>query len=103
MRFAWRKDTAKRAKILRTVSFPPTLDVRNLCTPLLQSRIAAHCVSLEKERDEKAGVKPTEAEKPAVDEAADVLDKTPVQSAEEITRLAADSAGAECGDCRTGR
>ena len=36
VRFAYRKDTAKRAKILRTVSFPPMLDVRNLCTPQLQ-------------------------------------------------------------------
>ena len=32
VRFAWRKDTAKRAKILRPISFPDVLDVRNLCT-----------------------------------------------------------------------
>merc|ERR1719164_393150 len=58
VRFAWRKDTAKRAKILRTVSFPAVLDVRNLCTAELQASIAAHCSGLEEERDAKPGVKP---------------------------------------------
>ena len=33
VRFAWRKDTAKRAKILRTVSFPEVLDVRRNWRP----------------------------------------------------------------------
>ena len=120
VRFAWRKDTAKRAKILRTVSFPPMLDVRSLCTPLLQSRITAFCSGLEKERDAASGAtvaEPAAAEgAPAegaakgeaaagssADEKEDKMDTAPVQSAEEIAALAADSVGAECGDCRTGR
>ena len=53
---AWRKDTGKRAKILRTVSFPPVLDVRNLCTANLQASINAHCSALEEERDAATGV-----------------------------------------------
>ena len=57
VRFAWRKDTAKRAKILRTVSFPPMLDVRNLCTKELQANIAAHRTALEQERDLASGAK----------------------------------------------
>ena len=48
VRFAYRKDTGKRAKILRNVSFPPMLDVRNLCTKDLQVRlqIAPDCSRL---------------------------------------------------------
>ena len=61
VRFAWRKDTAKRAKILRTVSFPTVLDVRNLCTAELQASIAAHCDALEAERDAASGVQPAAA------------------------------------------
>merc|ERR1719465_304128 len=53
VRFAWRKDTAKRAKILRTVSFPTVLDVRNLCTDKLQEAINANNADLEAERDAK--------------------------------------------------
>jgi len=110
VRFAWRKDTAKRAKILRTVSFPPILDVRNLCTPALQACIAAHCSSLEEERDAKAGGKPggkEEAPATAPAEAGgssdDAMDLMQPKSAEEIAELATGAAGAECNDNRTGR
>jgi ubiquitin carboxyl-terminal hydrolase 14 len=51
VRFAWRKDTNKRAKILRPVSFPEVLDVRNLCTDKLRASIAAHTDLLELARD----------------------------------------------------
>ena len=121
VRFAWRKDTAKRAKILRTVSFPAVLDVRNLCTPELQAAITAHCSSLEEERDAKGGAKPADAKEaaPAAEAAAgssaaaasssdaaamDVSDTAPApKSKEEIAKLAEESLGAECGDNRTGR
>jgi ubiquitin carboxyl-terminal hydrolase 14 len=43
VRFAYRKDTEKRAKIVRPVSFPDVLDARNLCTEKLQRAINAHC------------------------------------------------------------
>ena len=49
VRFAYRKDTEKRAKILRTVTFPPVLDIRNLCTAKLTAAVSAHCSTLEKD------------------------------------------------------
>lgn len=126
VRFAYRKDTNKRAKILRTVSFPPMLDVRNLCTPELQKSINAHCSILEKERDIASGAASSskaEAPTPAAGlppappaaEAAPAAagsssgaeametDTEPPQTAEEIAALAEGAAGAECGDNRTGR
>jgi len=51
VRFAWRKDTNKRAKILRPVSFPEVLDVRQLCSEKLQATIAAHNDKLEEEKE----------------------------------------------------
>lgn len=47
VRFAWRKDTNQRAKIVRAVTFPEVLDVRNLCSDKLRASIAAHCDTLE--------------------------------------------------------
>ena len=114
VRFAWRKDTAKRAKILRQVSFPTVLDVRNLCTAELQEAIAAHCTSLEEERDAAAGgsAKP-EAEEATPSAAAgssssgeaamDVSDVVAAKTPEQLAELAKAAAGAECGDNRTGR
>lgn len=58
VRFAWRNDTSKRAKVLRVVSFPDVLDVTNLCTDKLQKAIRAHCRLLGKAEDEKAGTPP---------------------------------------------
>jgi ubiquitin carboxyl-terminal hydrolase 14 len=103
VRFAWRKDTAKRAKILRTVSFPPVLDVRNLCTPALQASIAAHCSTLEEERDAKAGVKGAGADAKADAGPSDESAAPAAKSAEELAELRAAAAGAECHDNRTGR
>jgi len=115
VRFAWRKDTAKRAKILRTVSFPFMLDVRNLCTDDLQAAIAAHCTGLEEERDAKAGggasaapaASAPAAEAGSSSEAApmDVSadGETAKKTPEELLKLAEPSLGAESGDNRTGR
>ena len=118
VRFAWRKDTAKRAKILRTVSFPAVLDVRGLCTPDLQAAIAAHRDGLEAERDAKLGIKKIELGKPKEEgsgeggdakagapsssDAMDVSDVEPQKTPEELAKIAEGSLGAECGDCRTG-
>jgi len=49
VRFDYRKDTGKRAKILRAVSFPTMLDIRNLCTDKLKAGIGAHNSTLETE------------------------------------------------------
>lgn len=40
VRFFWRKDTKVNSKILRKVTFPTNLDVGDLCTEELQSRMA---------------------------------------------------------------
>ena len=37
VRFAYRQDTNKRAKILRNVTFPEVLDIRNLCATKLKA------------------------------------------------------------------
>ena len=119
VRFAWRKDTAKRAKILRQVSFPAVLDVRNLCTAKLQEAIAAHCTKLEEERDAASGGKKDiakDAEKIAIPDGApqpgaagsssDAMDVTDIlkpKTPEELAELAKEADGAECGDNKTGR
>ena len=120
VRFAWRKDTAKRAKILRQVSFPSVLDVRNLCTAQLQEAIAAHCTKLEEERDAASGgakVADAGAEKLAIPEGApqpgassskegeamDVSDVLAKKTPEELAEIAKAAEGAECGDNKTGR
>ncbi|EOD41428.1 hypothetical protein EMIHUDRAFT_199805 [Emiliania huxleyi CCMP1516] len=64
VRFQYRKDTEKRAKILRPISFPDVLDVRNLCTKELQANIASHNNRLEEARDKAA------ADKASADKAA---------------------------------
>ncbi len=120
VRFAWRKDTSKRAKILRNVSFPPILDVRNLCTTRLQACLAAHCTVLEKEEEEKKGAahativrSPTKDDKDkarvalpdasVAPSAPDPMDVAPVYTPEELAEMDAETRGAECGDNRTGR
>jgi len=119
VRFAWRKDTNKRAKILRTVSFPDVLDVRNLCTPALQKAINAHCEILRKEADAKLGIAPAkpiiapplpkqaapssadtssapmETDAPAAEAAAE-----PTEEELKAAALGADGTGF---DCKTGR
>jgi len=118
VRFAWRKDTNKRAKILRQVSFPAILDMRNLCTSELQAAIAAHCTALEDERDAKAGLTKAAAPAPAPEAAAassgaegssssdaapmDIADGAP-KSAEELAALKETAKGAEANDNCTGR
>lgn len=57
VRFAWRKDTNKRAKILRQISFPDVLDVYNFCTPGLQARLTKFKWVLQAEDDAKAEAK----------------------------------------------
>ena len=58
VRFAWRKDTAKRAKILRPVSFPDVLDVRNLLTPDLQKAVNAWAADTGPELSPRARQRP---------------------------------------------
>ena len=39
VRFQWRQDTGKKAKILRAVKFPLLLDMRDFCTDEYKARI----------------------------------------------------------------
>ncbi|KAK9380077.1 uncharacterized protein V2V93DRAFT_371594 [Kockiozyma suomiensis] len=41
MRFYWRRDTQKKSKILRKVTFPFELDVTDLCAPELKTKLVA--------------------------------------------------------------
>jgi len=111
VRFAWRKDTNKRAKILRTVSFPDVLDVRNLCTEKLQKAVNAHCTLLRNAEDAKAGIEkagkkaaaPSTAEPMAVDGAGSSEADAVVEPTEtELVELAKGTEGAGF-DCKTGR
>lgn len=47
VRFAWRADSQKRCKVLKEVSFPEQLDLRNLLAPPLAKRVNAHWRALE--------------------------------------------------------
>lgn len=49
VRFAWRADSQKRCKVLKEVSFPEQLDLRNLLTPGLAKKVNAHWRALEAE------------------------------------------------------
>jgi len=69
VRFAWRKDTNKRAKILRPVSFPEVLDVHNLCSDKLRASIAAHRDKLEEAKDAELKAQ-KDGNAPAADSAA---------------------------------
>jgi len=107
VRFHWRKDTNKRAKIVRNVSFPEVLDVRNLCTDKLQKSINAHCELLRKEEDAKAGIAPVKPETaPASAEpsssSAMETDPVPELSTDALKELAAGAEGTGF-DCKTGR
>lgn len=56
VRFAWRADSQKRCKVLKEVSFPEQLDLRNLLAPSLAKRVHAHWKRLEKEATEGMGL-----------------------------------------------
>ncbi|XXQ33962.1 ubiquitinyl hydrolase 1 [Plasmodiophora brassicae] len=53
VRFFWKKDTQKKAKILRKVVFPLRLDVLPYCTPELQKQLIAHRDEADKKADEE--------------------------------------------------
>jgi len=103
VRFAWRKDTEKRAKILRTVTFPDVLDVRNLCANPLMSAIGAHCSTLEKDIGIVAPTKPngTNGAAPAAAAESSAAPMEVEQEAPPADAAAAEGAG--CGDCKTAR
>eukprot|EP01098_Paradermamoeba_levis_P009464 TRINITY_DN3943_c0_g1_i1.p1 TRINITY_DN3943_c0_g1~~TRINITY_DN3943_c0_g1_i1.p1 ORF type:complete len:545 (-),score=195.43 TRINITY_DN3943_c0_g1_i1:81-1715(-) len=53
VRFLWRKDTNKKAKIVRPVSFPLTLDLFDLCSDELKSKLKVKRDRIKKMEDEK--------------------------------------------------
>lgn len=49
VRFAWRADSQKRCKVLKEISFPDMLDLRNLLDPSLKKRVNGRWKELEVE------------------------------------------------------
>jgi len=62
VRFAWRADSQKRCKVLKEVSFPEQLDLRNLLAPGLTKRVNAHWRALEAQAVREAGASAMEVE-----------------------------------------
>eukprot|EP00286_Rhodomonas_abbreviata_P017948 CAMPEP_0181325370 /NCGR_PEP_ID=MMETSP1101-20121128/20883_1 /TAXON_ID=46948 /ORGANISM="Rhodomonas abbreviata, Strain Caron Lab Isolate" /LENGTH=414 /DNA_ID=CAMNT_0023433661 /DNA_START=116 /DNA_END=1357 /DNA_ORIENTATION=- len=58
VRFFWKSDTQKKAKILRPVKFPITLDMKDYCTPVCKERIEKFRAKvLKKQEEEKAAAR----------------------------------------------
>jgi ubiquitin carboxyl-terminal hydrolase 14 len=58
VRFYWKQDTQKKAKILRQVKFPMLLDMKEYCTDEYQARIQKYRdQALKKQEEEKAALK----------------------------------------------
>lgn len=56
VRFDWKKDTQKKAKVLKKVEFPLKLDVSELCAPQLRRSLLAARRTLKDESDAKLGL-----------------------------------------------
>ncbi|GAQ83602.1 Ubiquitin-specific protease [Klebsormidium nitens] len=56
VRFFWKKDTQKKAKILRPVHYPMNLDVFDFCTEELQEKLKPARKKLREQEDLKAGL-----------------------------------------------
>jgi ubiquitin carboxyl-terminal hydrolase 14 len=99
VRFYWRADIGKKAKIMRRVKFPTEYDVSELCTPELQAQIrpvARKLSELERDRAERRKVrKRTKAAASAPKDAA-----VPAGADVEMTEAEAETskAGAELED-----
>lgn len=103
VRFAYRQDTNKRAKILRNVTFPDVLDIRNLCATKLRAGIGAYCTTLESDigsvpMSEKA--KELAAAPAAAPAAAGSSGPTPMEEVEAVDMSVIEGAGC---DNKTGR
>ncbi|KAI0744597.1 cysteine proteinase [Earliella scabrosa] len=76
VRFAWKRDINKKAKIMRRVKFPTEYDALDIATPELQEKllpISRKLKEFEKERAERRKVrKRTKAAQPAKDKEGDV-------------------------------
>ncbi|OCB92222.1 cysteine proteinase [Sanghuangporus baumii] len=60
VRFAWKRDIGKKAKIMRRVAFPQELDVLNLCTDQLRDKLTPvnkRLKEIEKDRAERRKVR----------------------------------------------
>lgn len=103
VRFAYRQDTNKRAKILRNVTFPDVLDIRNLCATKLRAGIGAYCTTLETDigvvpMSDKA--KEAAAAPAAAPAAAGSSEPTPMEEVEPVDMSVIEGAGC---DNKTGR
>lgn len=58
VRFFYKQDTQKKAKVLRPIKFPFLLDMHDYCTPELKKKVEAYREKkLEKQREEEAAAK----------------------------------------------
>eukprot|EP00455_Lapot_gusevi_P048395 TRINITY_DN667_c0_g2_i2.p1 TRINITY_DN667_c0_g2~~TRINITY_DN667_c0_g2_i2.p1 ORF type:complete len:481 (-),score=190.35 TRINITY_DN667_c0_g2_i2:230-1672(-) len=57
VRFFWRRDTGKKAKILRKVVYPLTLDLMEFCTPELKAQLSERREAQIKEEEAKLGIR----------------------------------------------
>ena len=64
VRFDWKRDTQKKAKVLKKVEFPFRLDVGDLCTPSLKRSLLAARRALKDEEDSKKGLTSLNRSKP---------------------------------------
>jgi len=60
VRFYWRKDTSKKAKILKRVVFPTVFDIQPFCDDNLKSSLGYVRAELQDEKAKKLGLKTTE-------------------------------------------
>ncbi|KAI0673157.1 cysteine proteinase [Trametes maxima] len=76
VRFAWKRDIGKKAKIMRRVKFPTEYDALDIATPELRDKllpVSRKLKEVEKERAERRKVrKRTKAAQPATDKEGDV-------------------------------
>ncbi|KAI0651130.1 cysteine proteinase [Trametes meyenii] len=95
VRFAWKRDIGKKAKIMRRVKFPTEYDALEIATPELREKllpVSRKLKEVEKERAERRKVrKRTKAAQPATDKEGDV------QMADASSPEASSSSGAGAG------
>ncbi|KAI8996329.1 cysteine proteinase [Trametes punicea] len=100
VRFAWKRDIGKKAKIMRRVKFPTEYDALDIATPELREKllpVSRKLKEVEKERAERRKVrKRTKAAQPAKDKEGDV------QMAEASTPSAPESSSSTGGGAAAG-
>jgi ubiquitin carboxyl-terminal hydrolase 14 len=93
VRFFWRNDTKKKAKILKKVTYPDDLDVLPFCTPALKTALTSHRTVLQSDKDIELGLtKKKTADTNSKDKAGDDKAKKAAQEKEKAAAAAAAAA-----------